>query len=139
MKKTIAIAALALVAATAYAALDSSTGFKNEILVTPTAGLITPVTNSVVDKNDYTGMGNVILAMGLATNATSTITLDIQTAAAATGTFASADATTVTALSNATVCTEIPYDFTSGKRYIRAVVITSNGVVPNAAIINGYK
>ena len=72
MKKILAIAALALVAATAYAALDSSTGFKNEILVTPTGGAMTSVTNSVVDKMDFTGMGNVVFSLGVATNATTT-------------------------------------------------------------------
>jgi len=100
------------------------------------------ITGSAVATEKYKGFGTIVVSIGApslgATNFTGTV--QIQSAAASTGTWANVSGKTATATGNAAgAVTEIPYEMGAGKPYIRAIFTTTNDVAPVAVTINSFK
>ena len=127
MKKILIGLAAALVAASVWAAMDAST-LNTAVVVAPAvlaAGATS--TNTVIDKNNLgDGVANFVFSVAQVTNAAATGTFLVQSAAASTGTFATAETVVVTGLTNATAKGTTAYDLTSGGRYIRVLATASN-------------
>ncbi len=99
------------------------------------------VTGSAVDKMPFTGVGNIVVNVGVPEKASATYsaTVQIQHAAASTGTWSNVSGRTTTITGATGGVGTIPYDFTSGNRYIRAVVTSTNDVAPVGVTINSHK
>ena len=127
MKKILTALAAALVAASVWAAMDAST-LNTAVVVAPAAlAAGATSTNTVIDKNNLgDGVANFVFSVAQVTNAAATGTFLVQSAAASTGTFATAETVVVTGLTNATAKGTTAYDLTSGGRYIRVLATASN-------------
>lgn len=127
MKKILIGLAAALVAASVWAAMDAST-LNTAVVVAPAAlAAGATSTNTVIDKNNLgDGVANFVFSVAQVTNAAATGTFLVQSAAASTGTFATAETVVVTGLTNATAKGTTAYDLTSGGRYIRVLATASN-------------
>lgn len=100
------------------------------------------ITGSSVDTINYKSFGCIVVSLGAGTlGATNyTAAVQIQSAAASTGTWANVSGKTATLTgSSAGAVTVIPYEFGKGHRYLRAVVTTTNDVGPVAATIHSFK
>jgi hypothetical protein len=100
------------------------------------------ITGSAVSTAKYKGFGTIVVSIGApslgATNFTGVV--QIQSAAASTGTWANVSGKTATATGNAAgAVTEIPYELGAGNPYIRALFTTTNDVAPVAVTINSFK
>jgi hypothetical protein len=121
MKKILIFGLVALLAVAAFASMDASRlGAKVAVPpVTLTAGAAT--TNATIDKMDLgDGVAKFVFSTAIVTNAAA-VEFEIQSASAATGTFAKATSVTLTAATNAVVTGSVGYDLTGGGRYIRVV------------------
>lgn len=127
MKKILIGLAAALVAASVWAAMDAST-LNTAVVVAPAAlAAGATSTNTVIDKNNLgDGVANFVFSVAQVTNAAATGTFLVQSAAASTGTFATAETVVVTGLTNATAKGTTAYDLTSAGRYIRVLATASN-------------
>jgi hypothetical protein len=99
------------------------------------------INSPAVDKMPFTGVANVVVAVAApakgATNYTASV--QIQHAPASTGTWANVTGRTATVTGASGGIATIPYDMTSGNRYLRAVVTTTNDVGAVGITINSFK
>ena len=100
------------------------------------------ITGDAVDTILYKGNGCIVVSIGTpvlgAANFTGTV--QIQSAAASTGTWANVSGKTATLTGNgAGAATTIPWEFGAGSRYLRAIVTTTNDIAPVAATIHSFK
>jgi len=134
------MAAVLVIAGAAYAALDA-TLLQNAVILKPQeiAGGAAQVTSTVVDKMPFTGVANIVLALGVNTGAT--MVVQLQTAPASTGTFANVTGKTVTLTGTNGTSDVIGYDMTSGNRYLRVTVTNTSATAQGSVsgTINSFK
>lgn len=150
------IVGVLLIAAMAYAALDTYLATRTTILtptvVVCTSGTLAAVTNSAVDCLGYKQRGAFVL--GVASHAKSKNTnfvanIKLQHAAASTGTWAdiSGATTSITGTNSQSDIDTVEVNFQELKRYVRAIYYAANaqGVTTNdlyvsfSATLDGYK
>ena len=138
MKKMLAVLAGLLIGSAVMAALDA-TLLQNAVMLAPQEQAEAGVLNgAAVDKMPFTGVGAIVISVGTpGTNEGFSVTFQVQHAPNSTGTFV--NVTGKTATRTTAGVSVIPYDFTSGDRYLRLVATTTNDVAPIAATINSYK
>jgi hypothetical protein len=135
----VSIAAFA-VAIVVYAALDASR-LQNVTMVLPQVQAESGVLEGpAVDKMPFTGTGAIVYQVGAqaGTNEGFQITIQIQSAPNSTGTFANVTGSVAVVTETEGELGVIPYDFTGGHRYLRAVITSTNDVAPVAVTINSY-
>ena len=119
----------------------ASTSFAATLYHDAVPAVVTPLTGDAVDKMPYQGVAAIVIDYGATKKGAAGFsgTVQIQSSATSGGTYSNVTALATTFTNTVGGSVVLPYDTTSGKRYLKAVYTATNDVTDVTVWLNGYK